>query len=152
MIYQTKLNLLVIFADDRALIYQISDKQSSRDKLNNDLQKVNEYPFKGRCVLIRILQSRLTRCTFHFSKKSQKQWLSSLIFNGSNVESCSFQKQLGFTFDEKFNFDEHLQFSFLNVIGYRYSKKLSTTLSLNVLLTIYKSSVRPQLGCGHYIW
>ena len=45
----------------------------------------------------------------HFSNRTNKDSSLSLTFNNSKVETISLQKHLGLTFDERLNFNVHLE-------------------------------------------
>ena len=71
----------------------------------------------------------------HFSVKAKIDF-QNLIFNESNVESCSFQKHLGLTLDEILNFDEFVQYKIIKcnkLIG--IAKRLSLNLPHEAFLT-----------------
>ena len=68
--------------------------------------------------------------------ESQDYDFQNLIFNESNVESCSFQKHLGLTLDEILNFDEFVQYKIIKcnkLIG--IAKRLSLNLPHEAFLT-----------------
>ena len=76
-----------------------------------------------------------------------------LTFNGNQVQQCLSQKHLGLILDNKLDFNKHLDEKINKcnkIIG--MMKKLSTSVSRQSLLTIYKSFVRPILDYGDIIY
>ena len=76
-----------------------------------------------------------------------------LTFNGNQVQRCSSQKHLGLILDNKLDFNKHLDEKINKcnkIIG--MMKKLSTSVSRQSLLAIYKSFVRPILDYGDIIY
>ena len=83
-----------------------------------------------------------------FSRKLNPDDYPKLTFNGNQVKRCLSQKHLRLILDNKLDFNKHLvkKINKCNkLIG--IMKKLSTSISRQSLLTIYKSFVRPIL---HY--
>ena len=76
-----------------------------------------------------------------------------LTLNGNQVQQCSSKKHLGLFLDNKLDFNKHLDEKINKcnkIIG--MMKKLSTSVSRQSLLTIYKSFVRPILDYGDIIY
>ena len=76
-----------------------------------------------------------------------------LTLNGNQVQQCSSTKHLGLFLDNKLDFNKHLDEKINKcnkIIG--MMKKLSTLVSRQSLLTIYKSIVRPILDYGVIIY
>ena len=81
-----------------------------------------------------------------FSYKRQKVVYPPLQFNNNYVQSAYSKTHLGLVLDSKLEFNEHVNNKINNYnksIG--IIKKLSLTLSKHILLTIYKTFVRPIL-------
>ena len=76
-----------------------------------------------------------------------------LTFNGNQVQRCSSHKHVGLILDNKLDFNKYLdeKISKYNKL-FRMMKKLSTSVSRQSLLTIYKSFVRPILDYGDIIY
>ena len=68
-------------------------------------------------------------------------------FSNLPVQNASSQKHLGLMLDEKLNFEYHLKAKRV-----KFNKKLQNRLPRQVLLTIYKSLVRPHLDSGDIIY
>ena len=88
-----------------------------------------------------------------FSRKINSDDHPKLTFNGNQVQRCSSQKHLGLILDNKLDFNKHLDEKINKcnkIIG--MMKKLSTSVSRQSLLTIYKSFVRPILDYGDIIY
>ena len=84
-----------------------------------------------------------------FSKKTQKLFHPTVLFNNIPVQHSTFQKHLGVYLDEKPNFNTHITEKIGKAgkeIG--VTKKLFNSLPRNALLTIFKSFIRPHLDYG----
>ena len=83
------------------------------------------------------------------SNKRDKGNYPPLHFNIANVQVADSQKHLGFVFDFKLNFNEHMEqkITKCNKIA-GLMKKLSQFLFRKSLLTIYKYFIRPTLDYG----
>ena len=81
-----------------------------------------------------------------FSRKTKEIYYPPLAFNNTNASQSSSQKHLGVMLDSKVIFDEHLK-----MVSLKTSKtlgllrKLHNLLPRSVLITIYKTFVRPCL-------
>ena len=76
-----------------------------------------------------------------------------LIFNNSVVNKVSCQKHLGLLLDHKLDFNEHLKIVTSKVSkGVGLLRKLNRILPRSLLLTIYKSFVRPHLDYGDIVF
>ena len=74
-------------------------------------------------------------------------------FNSTNVQVADSQKHLRLVLDSKLNLNEHIESKITKsnkIIG--LMKKLSQFLSREILLTIYKSFVRPNLDYADIIY
>ena len=68
------------------------------------------------------------------------------MFNNNDVQLANSQKHLGLVLDSKLDFNEHVNNKIYRCnIFMGIMKKLSSTLSRNSLLTIYKTFIRPIL-------
>ena len=82
----------------------------------------------------------------YFSRKTNEKDFQYLSFNGSNVETCPSQKDIGLVMDDKLNFDVHVpnKISKCNkIIG--IVTCLSIILPRDATLTLYKILIRPQI-------
>ena len=81
-----------------------------------------------------------------FSYKRQKVVYPPLQFNNNYVQSAHSKTHLGLVLDSKLKFNKHVN-NKINKCNKSIGiiKKLSLTLSKNILLTIYKTFVRPIL-------
>ena len=88
-----------------------------------------------------------------FSKKTQKLFHPTVLFNNIPVQHSTVQKHLGVYLDEKLNFNTHITEKIGKASkGIGVIKKLFKSLPRNALLTIYKSFVRPHLDYGDIVY
>ena len=84
-----------------------------------------------------------------FSKRNQKLFHPTVLFNNILVQRRTVQKHLGVYLDEKLNFNTHITEKIGKASkGIGVIKKLFKSLPRNALLTIYKSFVSPHLDYG----
>ena len=88
-----------------------------------------------------------------FSDKINSDDHPKLTFNGNQVQLCSSQKHLRLILDNKLDFNKHLdeKINKCNKL-IRMMQKLSTSVSRQSLLNIYKSFVKPILDYGDIIY
>ena len=87
------------------------------------------------------------------SKRTQKIFHPTVIFNNIPVQIRSVQKQLGVYLDEKLNFNTHIKEKIGKASkGIGVIKKLFKSVPRNALLTIYKLFVRPHLDHGDIVY
>ena len=84
-----------------------------------------------------------------FSRKVNNVLHPPLTFDNVDVGQIRSQKHLGMFLDFRLSFNEHLETVFPKVNrGIAILRKLQTALPREVLLTIYKSFIRPILITG----
>ena len=90
------------------------------------------------------------RCIFR--KKTSNENSLPVSVNNAKVVTCSTHKHLGLLLDKRLSFNEHIQskmnrcYKMIGII-----KRLFVNVSRYVLLTIYKSFIRPHLDYGDII-
>ena len=89
---------------------------------------------------------------FSFSRKTKKRTPSSSCFNNNNVSETNSQKHLGVLGNPLF-FEDNLKM-ILNKVNKTIGllSKIHNILSRSVLLTIYKSFIRPHLDYADIIY
>ena len=81
-----------------------------------------------------------------FSKKAQKIFHPTILFNNIPVQHSTVQKHLGVYLDENLNFNTHIIEKIGKASkGIRVIKKLFKSLPRSALLTIYKSFLKTHL-------
>ena len=136
-----------LFADDASLFSVINDKHLSANKLNQDLNRINNWAFQWKMSFNPDPSKQAQEVIF--SRKLQKSTHPTLSFNNNTVTQSVTQKHLGMFLDTKLDFQGHLKSIFNKVnetIG--LLRKLNNTLPRLPLLTIYKSLIRPHLDYG----
>ena len=140
-----------IFADDTSVFSKILDVNESTKKLNLDLEKISEWAFQWKMHFNPDPNKQANEVIF--SKKSKVHSHPPLTFNNNDVKQCRHQKHLGIILDSKLDFNIHVD----NKIKKRYRmigviKRLSVNVPRKVLLTIYKSFIRPHLDYGDILY
>ena len=136
-----------MFADDTTLFSVIHDVDTSANKLNNDLYQINKWKTNFNPDPSKQAQEII------FSRKTKKISRPSLRFNNSIVSQTLYQKQLGIFLGARLTFEEHLKVITTKVnktIG--LLRKLQKNLPRLVLMTMYKTFVRPHLDYGDIIY
>ena len=139
-----------LFADDTSLFSVIHDVDTSANSLNNDLYQINKWAFQWKMSFNPDSSKQAQEIIF--SRKTKKISHPSLRFNRSIVSQTSYQKYFGTFLDARLTFEEHLKVITTKVnktIG--LLRKLQKTLPRLVLITMYKTFLRPHLDYGDII-
>ena len=88
-----------------------------------------------------------------FSRKTKVQNHPIISLSNIQVERASYQKHLGLILDEKLNFKQHIDSAISKINkGIAVIKKLTCSLPLKSLITIYKAFLRPLIDYGDIIY
>ena len=131
-----------MFADNTSLFSKVKDSSLSLSDPNCDLEKINQWAHQWKMSFNPDPNKQATEVLF--SRKVNSDDHPKLTFNGNRIQRCSSQKHLGLILDNQLDFNKHLGDKIHKcnkIIG--MMKKLSTSVSRQSLLTIYKSFVRP---------
>ena len=138
-----------IFADDTFLFLHVSDKSTSRNEMNEDLQAINNWVFQWKIQFNS--DSNKQAQEVYFSKKINN--VSPLSFNNTKVVTCSSQKHSGLMLGQQPNFNDDIQSKMTNYYKMIDTiKRLSVNIPRDALLSIYKSFIRPHLNYGAIIY
>ena len=146
---ETVHNILKLFADDTKLFKQIESTEDCQD-LQNDIERLEEWSDKWllrfhpqKCKAMRVGKNH-PPFTYHMKDKDG---------NRVDLTETSVEKDLGVHFDNKINFNDHIQ---------KTVKKSNQTLGLirrtfqhlnsTILINLFKSRVRPILEYGNVVW
>ena len=133
-----------LFVDDTSLFKKIENKSYSNFQIDRDLETISKQAFLWKMLFNPDPVKQAIESVFH--KKKDKVVYPPLKFNNNDVQSANSQKHLGLFLDSKLDFNEHV-----NNKMKTYNKsmgimnKISLTLSIKSLLTIYKTFIRPIL-------
>ena len=140
-----------LFADDTSLFSVIHDVGTSANELNNDLYQINKWAFQWKMSFNTDSSKQVQEIIF--SRKTKKISHPSLRFNSSIVSQTPYQKHLGVFLDTRSTFEEHLKVVTTKInktIGLLWN--LQKTLPRPVLMTMYKTFVRPHLDYADIIY
>ena len=129
----------------------IHDVDTSANELNNDLYQINRWAFQWKMSFNPDPSKQAQEIIF--SRKTKKISHPSLRFNNSIFSQTPYQKHLGIFLDARLTFEEHLKVITTKVnktIGLLW--KLQKTLPRRVVMTMYKTFVRPHLDYGDIIY
>ena len=131
-----------IFADDTSLFSKVKDSSLSLSDLSYNLEKINKWADQWKMTFNPDPNKQATEVLFSHKVNSDDH--PKLAFNSNQFQRSSSQKHLGLILDNKLDFNKHLdkKINKSNKI-IRMMKKLSTSVFREILLTIYKSFVRP---------
>ena len=136
-----------LFTDDTLLFSAVHDVSAYAKELNDDLKKVNDWPFQWKMSFNPDPSKQAQKVIF--SHKSKRSTHPPLVFNNNNVSQTYSQKHLGVILDFKLTFEEHL-----NNVSAKVNKavgllrKLRNILPRRALITKYKPFIRPHLDYG----
>ena len=88
-----------LFADDTSLFLAVHDVSASAKELNDDLKKVNDWPFQWKMSFNPDPSKQAQEVIF--SRKSKRSTHPPLVFNNNNVSQTYSQKHLGVILDFK---------------------------------------------------
>ena len=94
------------FADDTTLFSIVNDHVLSANKLNHDLNVINQWAYLWKMVFNPDSNKQATELLFSCKKNSPHH--PSLFFNGTVVPKVNEQKHLGLVLDSKLSFEMHL--------------------------------------------
>ena len=140
-----------LFADDTSLFSVIHDSSTTRNELNDDLVKINNWAYQWKMSFDPDPNKQGQEVSF--SRKTKKINHPCLTFNKSTVKQSTSQKHLGLILDAILSFEEHLirvQSKTNKTIG--LLRKLQNTLPRQAMITIYKAFVRPHLDYGDLLY
>ena len=152
MIYQMTYPPMLNYLQMIPLFFQLyMTKNISANKLNNDLRKISNWAYQWNMSFN--LDPLKQAQEIIFSHKITKTNHPTLIFNDNPVHQVRLQKHLGMFLDCKLNFEEHVK-TIVNKINKTIGllRKFQNFLPRKLLLTIYKSFIRPHLDYGDIIY
>ena len=128
-----------LFADDTSLFFVVNDINTSASDLNEDLEKIGNWPFKWK---------------MNFNPGPNKQ-AQEIIFSRKKtaslhpLKSTQIHKHLGMMLDSNLSYEHRIK-SILNKVNKTIglSRKFQLILPRHSLITIYKTCFRPHLGYG----
>ena len=137
--------------DDTSIFSVINNKHLSANKLNQDLNRLNNWAFQWKMSFNPHPSKQAQEVIF--SHKLQKSTHPTLSFNNNTVTQSVTQKHLGMLLDTRLDFQGYSKSIFNKVnktIG--LLRKFHNTLPRVPLLTIYKSFIIPDLDYGDVIY
>ena len=139
------------FADDALLFSVVHNADTTAKELNNDLVKISSWDYQWKMSFNADRRKQAQEVIF--SRKTKKEYHLHPTFNNNNVPETDSQKNLDVVLDNCLSFDDHLKM-ILNKINKTIGllHKLHNILRRSVLLTIYKSLIRPHLDYGDIIY
>ena len=140
-----------LFADDTSLFTIVKDKNESANTLNNDLLLISKWAYNWK-MLFNPDPSKPAQEVL-FSRKKKTQIHPTISFNNIQVARASHHKHLGILFDEKLNFNQHIDTTILKINkGMSVIKILRHSLLWKSLSTIYKAFLRPLINYGDILY
>jgi hypothetical protein len=137
-----------LYADDTSLLEVVEDIDISAERLNNDLQCINEWTRDWHATINTGKTKSVT-----FSAKMFKQAHPTLYFANEPIEIVSNHKHLGVTLSSNLSWRAHI----LNIYE-KASKKLNLLkrfkfkLDRETLSKLYKSLIRPVMEYADVLW
>ena len=133
-------SLIKLFADNMSLFSTVYDPNHSSKVLNDDLNKISEWPYKWKMLFNPDLTKQVQEVIF--SRKNTKNDHPIVYFNETLVAHTTCQKHLGIHLDEKLNFNHHVNKKIAKANkGVGIICKLALVLPRQLLITTYKSFI-----------
>ena len=139
-----------LYADDTSLLEVVEDIDISAERLNNDLQCINEWTRDWHAT---INTGKSKSVTFSAKMYMFKQAHPTLYFANEPIEIVSNHKHLGVTLSSNLSWRAHI----LNIYE-KASKKLNLLkrfkfkLDRETLSKLYKSLIRPVMEYADVLW
>ena len=139
---------ILLYADDTSLLEEISDPLLSFQKINRDLFRLNTWASKWLITFNPLKTEYIV-----FTKKLTKQNYPKLYLGNSELKEVKTHKQLGVTFNNKMNFNDHVieciekamkRLTTLKCIQHKFPRQSK--------LQIYISFIRPVLEYGWHLY
>ena len=140
-----------LFADDTSLFSAIHNVDTSASELNNDFYQINKWTLQWKMSFNPDPRKQAEEIIF--SRKTKKISHPLLRFNNGIVSQTPYQKHLVIFLDARLTFEENLKVITTKVnktIG--LLRKLQKTFPRPVLITMYKTFLKPHLDYGDIIY
>jgi hypothetical protein len=137
-----------LFADDTSLLDIIENHIASYAKLNRDLATLSNWALKWQVTF-----NANKTVYLQVSRKLNPAPKPNLILNGSNVKEVTNHKHLGLTFNNNFNWSDHISnlvTKSARCVG--LLKRICRVVPQKCLMTIYISMIRPIMEYGDIIF
>ena len=95
-----------LFADDTSIFSIVNDIDVSEHELNSDLRKISMWAYQWKMSFNPDVSKQAQEVIF--SKRTQKLFHPTVLFNNIPVQRSTVQKHLGVYLDEKLNFNTHI--------------------------------------------
>ena len=144
MVFSATQNCLQMILQLFSKVYNITE---ATNNFNNDLAIITKGAHQWKMSFNPVISKQAHEVIF--SRKNLLTFHPPLTFNSIPVAQTNCQKHLGMQLDKKLNFDEHLskvKSKVNKTIG--IIRKLQNVLPRLVLLTIFRSFIRPHLDYG----
>ena len=131
------------FADDTMIYSIVNDPLLTANELNHDLNRISKWAHQWKMSFNPDPSKQAVEMLF--SQKKNKPYHPPLFFNNSMATRVSEHKHLGFIFDSKLKFSNHINEKISKarkLLG--TLRLLSAYLPLNTLDQIYKLYIRPH--------
>ena len=140
----------ILFADDTTLLYQHSDLDSLRQKINNELKLLSDW---FACNKLSLNIEKTQYVLFEKSKGTSAANSDDLMINGKKITYVKNVKFLGIHIDYKMKWDIHISKK-CNQISKTLSviTRLKNFLPKWTLITLYNSLILPHLTYGIVAW
>ena len=95
-----------LFADDTSIFSIVNDIDVSEHELNSDLRKISMWAYQWKMSFNPDVSKQAQEVIF--SKRAQKLFHPTVLFNNIPVHCSTVQKHLGVYLNEKLNFNTHI--------------------------------------------
>ena len=126
-------------------LFSVVCSNITANELNNDLQKISEWPYKWKMSLDPDLNKQAQELIF--SRKLNIPSHPKIVFSSESAVCADWQKHLRKYLDKTLNFNLHIKEKMAKAMT-----GIGVTHSRHSLITIFKSFVRPHLDHGILIY
>ena len=140
-----------LFADDTSIFSIVNDIDVSKHELNSDQRKISMRTYQWKMSFNPGISKQAQEVIF--SKKTQKIFHPSVLFNNIPVQHSTVQKHFGVYLDKTLNFNTHIIEKIGKASkGIRVIKKIFKNLPISALLIIYKSFLKTNQDYGDIVY
>lgn len=137
---------IVLFADDKTVIYENSNIQMTKTNIQDDLNKLGKW-FNSNSLTLNINKTQL----IHFKPKSTES--ISIEYGGVELEGQNSVAFLGVTLDSKLNWEAHVDNVAAKLSQFCYALRIiRDTVCLSASLASYHAYVQSRVRYGVIFW
>lgn len=140
-------NNIILFADDKTVLYQSEDKQQIKTEIKNDLTTLEKW-FEANNLMLNKNKTQI----IEFRPKKNTDKLS-IEYDGEHLEAVEEALILGVRIDKNLNWEAHVEGVAAQMSKYCYALRLvSENIGVGAALTSFHAYVQSRVRYGVILW